>query len=915
MSGCFGPHEVPEAHSEFRRIQHGADQTKQIRKGLGIQFEYTSPHTPQFNGRVERTFPYLFGIIRAMLNAAELTVSLRNLVWAEAAAHGTLLRNLLVRSTSPHPAVIKFMEEETPGWRGLHPFGEIAIVSFPSTQNSMQCKLNDRGRPCMFLSLGRNQPSDTCRFLDLHTRSVISSRDVGKWLDVFYGTFMQLPPEDYTFVEPEEDTDSEDEPDPREPDEEEEDPDVVYLEVAEDTGIVHLNGQHPITVQAATAPATVTPPVSPSTQGGPSTPQASASLQVPTTGPRELRYLEAPRTAGTTRSGRAFSRVYFGVSPRDSAPQFDFAAFAAVPIPSLLEYLQESVPSPLTEQGGLRRECAYSAREEDMDPNELLPEQYKDVFEAPARYEQAWDHPDPFQREKWREAIEKEFSKMNTLNVWIKIKRADMPRDRRCVKHKWVFDIKRNGVFRARLVACGYSQIAGVDFTDIYSPVVNDITVRLVLVIMLIHGLDCCLVDVETAFLHGVLSEEEAVYMDCPRGMEHEAGECLRLLKTIYGLKQSARAFFQTFKQSMRDAGFEPSTIDPCLFIKADGARSVYAVVWVDDCFFAGPRDGIEEAIEKLSESYKLKIEWNVQDYLSCELAINKEEGTAWIGQPHMYKKLEKTFEGMLPSQTFTTPGTPRYQLTKATDEDCLSPEEQTLYRSGTGQLLYLQKYTRPDISNAVRELTKGMSKATSGTMKELKRVVKFVLDTKHLGLRFQPKKMTIQVGKWTVVVYSDSDWGADVESRKSITGYAVFFMDCLVSWKSKQQSVIALSSAESEYYALTEAAKEVKFIVQLLQEMGVPVELPVVCRVDNKATIYMSENTNSSSRTRHIDIKARWITEQVEDGFVKIIYVKTKENLSDGYMKNVTTDVYEMHTPQYMGSKGEDAEEPKEDP
>ena len=76
-----------------------------------------------------------------------------------------------------------------------------------------------------------------------------------------------------------------------------------------------------------------------------------------------------------------------------------------------------------------------------------------------------------------------------------------------------------------------------------------------------------------------------------------------------------------------------------------------------------------------------------------------------------------------------------------------------------------------------------------------------------------------------------------------------------------------------------------------------------------------MSENTNSSSRTRHIDIKARWITEQVEDGFVKIIYVKTKENLLDGYTKNVTTDVYDAHTPQYMGPKGEDAEDPKEDP
>ena len=198
---------------------------------------------------------------------------------------------------------------------------------------------------------------------------------------------------------------------------------------------------------------------------------------------------------------------------------------------------------------------------------------------------------------------------MEALGVWKKINRREMPGDRRCVKHKWVFEIKRNGVFRARLVACGYSQIPGVDFHQIYSPVVNDVTVRLLLVILLIKGLVCGLVDVETAFLHGVLGEDEAVYMDCPEGMPHTVDECLQLIKTIYGLKQSARAFFQAFKEVMRVAGFEPSLVDPCLFVQEDETFGpVYAVVWVDDCLFIGSKAGIEDSIAKLSETFKLKV-------------------------------------------------------------------------------------------------------------------------------------------------------------------------------------------------------------------------------------------------------------------------------------------------------------------
>ena len=110
--------------------------------------------------------------------------------------------------------------------------------------------------------------------------------------------------------------------------------------------------------------------------------------------------------------------------------------------------------------------------------------------EKPRNFQEAWNHPDPKKRELWRAAIRKEFKDMIKRGVWRKTKRGCMPSNRRCVKSKWVFKIKRNGVYRARLVACGYSQIPGVDFSESYSPVVHDITFRLLILIQMIFHLE-----------------------------------------------------------------------------------------------------------------------------------------------------------------------------------------------------------------------------------------------------------------------------------------------------------------------------------------------------------------------------------------------------------------------------------------
>jgi len=227
------------------------------------------------------------------------------------------------------------------------------------------------------------------------------------------------------------------------------------------------------------------------------------------------------------------------------------------------------------------------------------------------------------------------------------------------------------------------------------------------------------------------------------------------------------------------------------------------------------------------------------------------------------------------------------------------------LYRSAVGTLLYLLKYSRPCLANPLRELSKALDGASQATFKELKRVIKFVLDTADYGLKIEPiSKPTGEA--WTMTVFSDSDYAGDAETRISVTGFCVFLMGVPISWKSRAQRSVTLSSSEAEFVALSEAAKEIKFIVQVMLSIGIEVELPVIVRVDNVGAIFMAENVSTSPRTKHVDVRYHFVREFVEDGFIKIIFVRTKDNTADVFTKNVVGELFDKHTSELEWKSGE---------
>ena len=191
----------------------------------------------------------------------------------------------------------------------------------------------------------------------------------------------------------------------------------------------------------------------------------------------------------------------------------------------------------------------------------------------PKPFQEAWHSPVEEERNNWQMAIRKEIKSMIDRGVWRKVDRKNIPNNRRLIGNKWVFKIKRDGTYRARLVALGYSQIQGVDYTDNFAPVAHDMSFRVALARLMVEKLDSLVMDVETAFLYGDIEEE--IFMKSSIGMEEidpgsSPEDFDQLKKGIYGLCQAARQFWKKFVDTIKQEsfGFQVSPADPCMLFK-----------------------------------------------------------------------------------------------------------------------------------------------------------------------------------------------------------------------------------------------------------------------------------------------------------------------------------------------------------
>ena len=296
-----------------------------------------------------------------------------------------------------------------------------------------------------------------------------------------------------------------------------------------------------------------------------------------------------------------------------------------------------------------------------------------------------------------------------------------------------------------------------------------------------------------------------------------------------------------------------------------------------------------------------------MEEYVGCTV-IRDSTGKLIMQQPHLLRKIDREFnEELAAVRSYATPAGTGESIIRIKDDEKdmigLESKKQTRYRSGVGMLLYLVKFSRPEIANSVRELTKAMDKATESHYKSLLRVLKYVMSTQDLGLVYDSGTLINFNGVWKIVAYCDSDYAGDPDTRISVTGYGIYIGTCLASWKSRGQKSVTLSSTEAEYVAVSEVCTEIIFIKQVLEFLGITIDFPITVNCDNVGAIFLAYNAKTSQRTKHVDIRAHYVRNYVEDGIVKIIFVKSELNESDIYTKNVSGAIFRQHATKNLES------------
>jgi hypothetical protein len=253
----------------------------------------------------------------------------------------------------------------------------------------------------------------------------------------------------------------------------------------------------------------------------------------------------------------------------------------------------------------------------------------------------------------------------------------------------------------------------------------------------------------------------------------------------------------------------------------------------------------------------------------------------------------------VITTRVFRSPASPKYIVMRPTPDDpTITLEEQHKYRSGVGMLMYLVKHSRPDIANAVRELTKVLDGATQAHWIAMMRVIKYVFETKNDSLQLKP---SLENGLVTIRGVSDSEFAGDRETRKSVYGYVAYFCGAPISWKSKSGQSVTLSSTEAEYYASSETSKELLFIQQLCKSLHLKMKLPMIMNVDNTGAIYLANNYSTGPRTKHIDIRTHYVRELIVNELLRIEFIKTDENDADIFTKNLSEDLFDKHSKRQM--------------
>jgi hypothetical protein len=489
---------------------------------------------------------------------------------------------------------------------------------------------------------------------------------------------------------------------------------------------------------------------------------------------------------------------------------------------------------------------------------------------------------DPTYGSRWKEAVELEIGQLLANHTW---EEGVAPKGANLVDTKWVFTIKFNSDgtldrFKARLVARGFTQQYGIDFTETFAPTVRMATLRAFMAVVACEDLECRQYDIKNAFTESQLKEE--IWMKLPKGLRRvKPGHSVRLLRSLYGLKQAARNWNLLMKDELLKMGFIQSKADPCLFVHPP--RGIRLLVYVDD--LAAAAHDVAELhwfFNNLDNRFNAKDLGEMDKILGVRITRDRKKRTIQLDQEqYLDKVLTKFGIPNARAKEVSTPIDSYDDLRPAEEND--TRVDATWYREVIGSLMYAMVYTRPDIAFALGRLSQYMQDPAEHHERALRRLLRYVRSTVGFRIQFGP------YGK--LVVYSDADWASDRTDRKSITAAVGLIGHGPVFWGSRKQTGVATATTEAEYVAMCFTAKQGQWISQVLRDMGygnyvAPNHQTVDTRGDNQGAIALAKNPHLTERSKHIDIQYHYVRDLHDKGKVEISYVPTADMAADGFTK-----------------------------
>ena len=416
--------------------------------------------------------------------------------------------------------------------------------------------------------------------------------------------------------------------------------------------------------------------------------------------------------------------------------------------------------------------------------------------DAPSKYSEIFKRSDS---ESWLDAVEEENKALLANKVFIQVN--SLPEGKNLVKAKYIFKRKSDGRYKARLVAKGYSQVFGVDFKEVYAPVVSKNSLRMLLALAAEERWNIHQLDVKTAFLHGDL--EEDIYMEAPEGMPFQKGSILRLNKSLYGLKQAPRQWNIKLDKFIASCGFTRCRVDSSVYIKGSGNNATIIAVYVDDMLIFGHDNKfICDFKSKLNDQFKIDDLGEVRNILGMEVNINRSDNTISLSQRAYINKLIDKFR--MKDAKSRPKCVPLYKTDYNTVMDIHSKQAQPTsmpYKSALGGLLYTNVCCRPDISFPISVLTSHNQNPKQVHWNSLMNVIRYLKQTNHFEIKYGDRQENqLRHG---IYIYADADYARDPVKYRSRSGFVIYMNGGPISWHSDLQERVAGSTSEAELYAM----------------------------------------------------------------------------------------------------------------